>query len=157
MPRRAQYAESVSYSQAHLRLKNDRGRAAEHACTACGDRAAHWAYMGGDPDELDWNGRKYSTDQSRYEPMCAPCHNRHDRARADGRSVAVCPKGHPWSVYEALRIQRSGSTGIRYCRACHRESARRWQRGNRERVNAYARERRARLRRERSQPKPTRK
>ena len=144
MPRRRQYREIVSYSQAHLRLKTDRGRPDERRCR-CGDIAREWAYMGGDPDELEEDGRTYSTDQSLYEPMCFPCHRRHDQTRADGRSVDVCPRGHLWAENEGVRVKRAPNTGLRFCRACNRENARQWQRANRERVNAYARERRARL------------
>jgi len=143
--RRGEYREVVSYSQAHLRLKTDRGRADRYAC-ACGSRAREWAYTGGDPDELtDGAGRRYSLDQDRYEPMCVPCHRRLDRALADGRSLEVCPSGHQWTPENTgIRIRRARSTGLRYCRACHRETARQWRQANRERRNAYAREYRRR-------------
>lgn len=120
-PRRGDYAEAVTYTQAHLRLKVDRGRAAEHTCIQCSEPAHEWAYMGGCPDELTHtNGVKYSLDQSRYEPMCMPCHRRHDRALADGRSIDVCPSGHLWAENTGLRTRRVGKTGLRFCKACYR-------------------------------------
>lgn len=135
----------VSYSQAHLRLKRDLGRPSEYACTQCGDPAREWAYMGGAADERTEDGLPYSLDQSLYEPMCMPCHRRHDRALADGRSIDVCPKGHPWSENEGIRVKRSRGTGLRFCLACHRASTRRWRAANLERRATYARGYRARL------------
>jgi len=146
-PTRLDYRPVVSYSQAHLRMKKDRGRPSRFACVSCGDTAREWAYMGGDPDEFNDSptGRAYSLDQSLYEPMCMPCHRRHDRALADGRSIDVCPKGHRWSENEGLRVKRSRGTGLRFCRACHREGSERWRKANLDRRTAYAREYRARL------------
>lgn len=128
-PRRHDYRPAVSYTQAHLRLKTDRGRADAFNCVNCGGAAREWAYMGGCPDELTAdNGVKYSLDQTRYEPMCTPCHRRHDRAVADGRSTDVCPSGHPWNEENTgIRIKRSSATtGLRFCRACNRAHARAW-------------------------------
>lgn len=144
-PARLAYRPVASYAQAHLRLKTDRGRPLERACVQCGDPAREWAYMGGDPDELTERGRAYSLDQSLYAPMCTPCHRRHDRALADGRSIDVCPRGHLWSENEGIRVKRTGSTGLRFCRACNNEGARRWRQRNLERRAAYAREYRARI------------
>lgn len=127
-PARHDYSEVVTYSQAHLRLKKDKGRPAHYACVTCGETAHEWAYMGGCPNEIDDGVHgKYSVDQDRYQPMCRPCHRRHDRASADGRSVDVCPKGHEWNAANTgLRVKRSASTGLRFCRACGRDSTRRW-------------------------------
>lgn len=126
-PRHGNYREHVSYSQAHLRLKVNRGRADQYECTSCSGPAREWAYMGGDPGELREPGdtRWYSLDQSRYSPMCVPCHRRHDRARADGRSISVCPRGHEWNVENTgVRKKRGPGVGLRFCRACHRENSR---------------------------------
>lgn len=114
---------TVSYEQAHLRLKVDRGRPDSMACVNCGDTARHWAYLGGDADELrSPEGRLYSLDQDRYAPMCVPCHFRKDRADADGRPVDVCPRGHEWNeANTGIRRKRSPSTGLRFCRACNRQ------------------------------------
>lgn len=122
-PARLDYQPVVSYTQAHLRLKTDRGRPSHYACTSCGNPAREWAYMGGCPNELFDRGMQYSLDQSRYEPMCYPCHRRHDRALKDGRSVDECPRGHSWAENESLRVKRGASTGLRFCRACHREQS----------------------------------
>lgn len=127
-PRRHEYSEAVSYSQAHLRLKTDRGRADTYKCETCGGSAAEWAYKGGCPNELaDTRGKKYSLDQSRYAPMCHVCHRRSDRALADGRSVETCPKGHEWTLENTgIRVKRAANTGLRFCKACNREHARRY-------------------------------
>ena len=144
-PARLDYRPVVSYAQVHLRLKTDRGRPSRFACLACGGPAREWAYMGGDPAELSEHGTKFSLDQDRYESMCTACHRRHDRALADGRSVDVCSNGHPWSENTGIRVKRSPNTGLRFCRACNRESARVWRLNNLGRRAAYAREYRARL------------
>lgn len=125
-PARMQYEEVVSYSQAHLRLKTDRGRADQYECVTCGGNAREWAYMGGCPNELrDRVGKPYSLDQSKYEPMCVSCHRRHDRALADGRSVNECPRGHEWNEENTgVRRKRGPGVGLRFCRACHRENSR---------------------------------
>lgn len=127
-PARHDYSAEVTYSQAHLRLKKDRGCPTLYACVGCDAQAREWAYRGGCPQELtDDLGRAYSLDQARYVPMCVSCHRRHDRASADGRSLGVCPQGHPWSVENTgVRKRRGPSTGIRYCRACHRENSARY-------------------------------
>ena len=125
-PARGEYTAIVTYSQAHLRLKNDKGRPDQHDCVACAQPAREWAYMGDCPQELtDELGRVYSLDPARYEPMCVPCHRRHDRAAADGRSADVCPRGHAWTEENTgLRVKRSPGVGLRFCRACHRENSR---------------------------------
>jgi hypothetical protein len=123
-PARGDYRLQVSYAQAHLRLKIDRGRPVMHSCVTCGTTAREWAYVGGDPNELVENGKQYSLDQERYAPMCYPCHRRLDRARADGRSVDVCPRGHSWAENTGVRRSRGPSTGLRFCKACHRENDR---------------------------------
>lgn len=140
--KRLAYASVVSYSQAHLRLKVDRGRPDQHVCP-CGAVAREWAYMGGDPDELNEDGKRYSLDQKRYTALCVSCHRRRDRAEADGRSMDVCPKGHPWTP-ENTGARNDGS-GLRYCRPCSREKARRHRLANLDKRAAYAREYRARL------------
>lgn len=126
-PRRHDYREQVSYAQAHLRLKTDRGRPDRHECIECGGGAREWAYMGGCPSELSENGKAFSLDQSRYEPMCVSCHRRQDRALADGRTIDVCPQGHPWDAANTgIRVKRSKNTGLRFCRACNAAHAARY-------------------------------
>lgn len=129
--KRREYLPAVTYSQAHLRLKTDRGRASNYSCIRCQEQAQEWAYMGGCPKELTGLDKKYSLDQSRYQPMCVPCHRRHDRALADGRSMNVCPKGHEWNAENTgIRIKRAATTGLRFCKACNREHARLWRERN---------------------------
>jgi hypothetical protein len=123
--KRHEYLPAVTYSQAHLRLKTDRGRADNYSCVRCQGQAQEWAYMGGCPNELIGLEKKYSLDQSRYDPMCVPCHRRHDRALADGRSTNVCPRGHEWNTANTgLRKKRGPGVGLRFCKACHRENSR---------------------------------
>lgn len=126
-PSRMQYRAEVSYSQAHLRLKTDRGRPNLLNCVSCKGPANEWAYMGGDPDELtNSRGMKYSLNQDLYEPMCIACHRRHDRALSDGRSIEVCANGHLWKENLGVRIKRVARTGLRFCKACNRENTRRY-------------------------------
>lgn len=123
MPARLDYLPIVSYEQAHLRLKTDRERASDHLCSECGGAGQEWAYMGGCPRELHQDGKAYSLDQTRYEPMCVRCHRRHDAAVRDSRTVNVCPRGHDWAENEGTRVKRTRGTGVRYCSACHRENS----------------------------------
>lgn len=118
---------TVSYSQAHLRLKLDRGRPSLFACISCGEGAHEWSYMGGDANELtNSRGMAYSLNQDLYEPMCVACHRRQDRALADGRLLDVCPSGHPWKENTGIRIKRTKYTGLRFCKACNRANTRRY-------------------------------
>lgn len=62
------------------RLFRTRGPARDRLC-ACGNGAASWAYVGGDPDELTdelpgYPGhlRAYSVSLDYYEPVCFRCH-----------------------------------------------------------------------------------
>lgn len=82
----------IGYRAAHMRVVAARGAAAWWPCAAeCGRRAAEWAYQHDDPEELvaTVNGgqiRHYSTDSSRYRPLCVPCHRRYDR---DQRALRI--------------------------------------------------------------------
>ena len=117
----------VSYSQAHLRLKIDRGRPSLYECISCGECAHEWSYMGGDASELtNSRGMAYSLKQNLYQPMCVTCHRRQDRALIDGRPIAVCPSGHLWAENLGIRIKRTARTGIRFCKACNRNRTRRY-------------------------------
>lgn len=72
--------DRVGYGGVHQRLKATRGPAAAFLCP-CGFPAAQWAYDYTDPaPSFDERGCPYSTDLSRYTPMCAACHKRHDLA-----------------------------------------------------------------------------
>lgn len=76
----------VEYGAAHGRVVRDRGRASEHACVGCGDRAADWSYDHSDPGELISEapgtlGYRYSCDPSYYLPRCRPCHTIYDVSR----------------------------------------------------------------------------
>lgn len=59
----------VGYEGVHRRLQKQRGNARDFTCV-CGVPAAHWAF-----DEPTG----FSTDLSRYRPLCAKCHCRFDK------------------------------------------------------------------------------
>jgi len=72
----------LTYNGAHKRTTARRGRADQHACIRCGDRAGEWAYQHNDPQEVwDERGIPYSLDPNHYEPMCIPCHRSFDLER----------------------------------------------------------------------------
>ena len=80
--------DSVCYVAAHSRVKALRGKAVDHPCADCGQRAHDWSYTGGCPRELtSERGVKYSPDPSRYVPRCQSCHCEFDgrNARRDER------------------------------------------------------------------------
>ena len=72
--------ESLDYDYAHDRVVRARGSASTHECDQCGDVAAQdWAYDHCDVRQLtDERGRHYSSDITRYRPMCRSCHKRFD-------------------------------------------------------------------------------
>lgn len=73
--------DDIQYHAVHARLRNLRGAASDHQCL-CGERANEWAYLSDESDPLarvDDQGRRYSTDLSRYFPMCRKCHYKNDR------------------------------------------------------------------------------
>ena len=70
----------VEYEAAHHRVVAVKGRAKEHRCDHCGDRAQDWAYDHLDPEALVGvrNGCLYSLSPDHYIPLCKPCHKRFD-------------------------------------------------------------------------------
>jgi hypothetical protein len=75
---------SATYLAAHKRVHTDRGKASEHACSECGDRAQEWAYDHTDPDEqLSDRGYRYSLNVECYVPMCAKCHRAFDGPKVE--------------------------------------------------------------------------
>lgn len=74
--------ELLTYNALHIRIRDQRGAAADLACITCGGPAQHWAYQHNDPDEMQdaETGLVFSEDvEGCYEPMCVPCHIRWDR------------------------------------------------------------------------------
>lgn len=110
-------AAVVSYGGAHRRVSAAKGRAREHECVSCGRRAAHWAYMGTDPDELteemvvrgNPHRLTYSMDPEHYRPMCQGCHQALDRELA-----THCGRGHEFTPENTFTRKDGG----RECRAC---------------------------------------
>lgn len=77
--------DDVSYRSAHLRLRRERGRAAEMDCVDCAGPAAEWS-LPRDATPSMWgdvgDGKvvcRYSPDPAVYEPRCVRCHRRYDR------------------------------------------------------------------------------
>lgn len=66
--------DRAAYTTVHSRLRSQRGPASRNPCKECGSQAEDWAYMYGCPNEKPSELGPYSTDLSRYEPMCRPCH-----------------------------------------------------------------------------------
>lgn len=62
--------DDIGYLSLHKRLERERGSASALSCVACGEQARDWAF-----DEP----RGWSTDLSRYSPMCRPCHAEKDK------------------------------------------------------------------------------
>ena len=76
--------DEQGYVGLHRRLRVIRGPAADNACHQCGDPARQWAYDHTDlAERTDPDlGLPYSTDLSRYLPMCIRCHLAFDRRAA---------------------------------------------------------------------------
>lgn len=78
----------VTYTAAHYRVYEARGRAKNYACVDCGANALDWSYDGSDPDELHEDRpvsggttrATYSLDVTRYVPRCRSCHCKFDRS-----------------------------------------------------------------------------
>lgn len=99
----------MHYHHLHTNLARQRGKASSYSC-ACGAPATQWAYDHSDPDEItDERGRVYSTDVSRYVPLCIPCHRKLD-------ARPTCPAGHFMSGPN-LYIDPRGARQCRRCRA----------------------------------------
>lgn len=103
--------DAVSYSGAHIRVRSQRGKASALACVDCGRGAEQWAYNHTDPNEKhDKNGRPYSPNPDRYDPMCIACHKVADLARiapkprkADYRKQCeFCDSGYLRGATEAV-------------------------------------------------------
>lgn len=78
--------DAVDYSSAHKRVRAMKGKASSHLCVDCGGPAAHWSYIGGDPDERKGPRHDdptkliaYSLDPGFYSPRCVADHVAFDR------------------------------------------------------------------------------
>jgi len=80
-------SEATGYKNAHRRVREARGRAADHLCR-CGQPAIDWAYLHGATSEAIGRVRTggqdyalaYSNDPAHYAPMCRSCHRAFDGA-----------------------------------------------------------------------------
>lgn len=83
--------DDCGYSQAHRRVSLRRGKASDHPCITCGDRAHEWAYDHTCPRErhemMDGYDVPYSPDPDRYQPMCTSCHRNQDKRIAKDRRL----------------------------------------------------------------------
>jgi hypothetical protein len=100
----------ITYIGAHMRVWRSRGKASGYTCT-CGAAAKEWAYTHDTPcpNELTSPlGQKYSTDISKYVPLCFRCHRTYDNAE-----ITHCPQGHEYAgdnlIYDG---------GNRKCKTC---------------------------------------
>lgn len=87
----------ATYGAVHLRLRERRGRASTHQCAKCGVQAEQWAYDHSDPSpKFNERDQPYSTDLTRYLPLCKVCHRRMDaeRTRTQGCSILGCEAPH---------------------------------------------------------------
>lgn len=102
--------DEVSYQALHLRIVVRRGKASSNLCAAgCGKRAQDWAYDHSDPSpRVTTEGLEYSTDVSRYIPLCKACHRTFDQ---DARG-----KGQCGSVGGYYRHRRRGEVTCQDCR-----------------------------------------
>lgn len=71
--------DSAGYSAAHLRLQVALGRANEHACSDCDEKAADWSYCGSCPEERNGvTSPPYCVHPEHYKPRCTRCHHHYD-------------------------------------------------------------------------------
>ena len=77
--------DDIGYSGMHDRLRRNRGAASTHPCQQCGRPARDWAYTHDCPNERLSEEGPYSTDQTRYVPLCGSCHQRADKARVKAK------------------------------------------------------------------------
>lgn len=76
-----------TYSAVHQRVPAERGPAVKHLCRHCSATADEWAYDHTDPNELiDPDRGPFSTETSRYMPLCFSCHRRLDIAQSRVRT-----------------------------------------------------------------------
>jgi hypothetical protein len=120
-PLKGQYP---TFAGLHRRLYRQRGKAAEHLCVDCGQRARDWSYMHDDPDEktqiIGGVAVPYSLELSHYEPRCRRCHMVFDRRAPLGingnTTRRACKRGHP---FDAINTH-TRSDGARTCKTCQR-------------------------------------
>lgn len=108
--RLARLDRPLTYTELHIVLRHQRGRATEHACQRCGKPARSWAYDHEDPDEMveeiQGQRRAFSQDLNHYLPLCRSCHVRLD-TRPTTRSKAIeTDRSNRQRRMEAQRIDK---------------------------------------------------
>ncbi len=81
-------SEYVDYAGAHYRIRTERGRASEHDCVDCGQKAEEWSLDTLENTIIAKKGRAgspYSLVVSDYSPRCKECHISHDVFLRDGK------------------------------------------------------------------------
>lgn len=88
--------ERPTYAAAHKRIRKILGRASQHECYRCGNRAREWAYDHSDPNEqrgsVQGYAVAYSLDPDYYVPLCIDCHRALDQT-GKSRGVRLLPSG----------------------------------------------------------------
>lgn len=81
----AKRVENPGYDATHKRHRRVLGSATTHKCANCDRQAEDWAYDHTDPAEMTEVYRgyivAYSTDPTRYFPLCRMCHTTFDSRR----------------------------------------------------------------------------
>lgn len=110
------WAPDPTYRMAHKHVMLKHGRAAEHSCVVCGQKAVEWAYDHRDPDERTdpARGLTYSDNPDFYNPMCRKCHAAFDGAVKPRRPPEVRGETHGMSKlteFDVREIRRAVSAG----------------------------------------------
>lgn len=98
--------DDVSYFAVHQRLRRTRGNASAHVCP-CGQPARQWSYVYRDGEP--YVAMQFSTDLTRYRPLCESCHKRYDASRP-GAPVRGTPTEVRQSVLMRLAAGESQAT-----------------------------------------------
>lgn len=121
MPRAKAPDDRDSYQMVHHRVRQTKGRADAHPCSAegCDAQATEWAWdrTGPSREGTAYRGHAltWGLDLDTYKPMCKSHHRMLDR----GGTLTHCPRGHDRSV---------GRNTHGLCRECAREDSRAWRR-----------------------------
>lgn len=92
--RLARLERPLTYTETHVVLRHQRGKAEEHRCRHCDKPARDWAYDHEDPNEVieespSTHGRTvaFSLDLNHYLPLCKRCHRRLDVRPTTGQKA----------------------------------------------------------------------
>lgn len=128
---------SMGYRQSHKWVVKQLGKADLLICAGCGERMAKdWAFDNQAPFVLDTRskrdcGKMYYPDETRYRPLCRPCHRAFDK----GVEPDHCENGHLIKGHNAY-IEPGDPKKVRRCRICKNAKDRldRWLKKERKRL-----------------------